>query len=78
MDGAKGPGEEAGQKLGAPDQVKKVWNGEQRGDKSWRESLSTGTSPETFAARGRRCEGYQTDVRRPCQHIPGLSRLVVR
>lgn len=34
IDISKGAGEEIGQKLGAPDQGRRVWNGEQDGGKS--------------------------------------------
>lgn len=57
----------------APDQGERVWDGEHGGDRPWRESLSTGASPQASAGGGRRREGYQTDVRPPCQDIPRLT-----
>lgn len=73
-----GPGEKTGQKLGASDQGKSVWNGEQEGDRSWRECWSTGALPQASADSGKSHEGYGTAVGPPWRDILGLSRQVVR
>lgn len=70
--------EETGQTLGAPDQGKRVRSGEQEGDRSLRESLSAGASPQASAGRGKSLEGYETDVEPPWQDARGLSRREVR